>query len=249
MSGGNRRDPPWRGRRGWQVKLLVLALAVAGCGGSKGAVRAGSATHRVREGETLYAIARRYDTDVDTLVRLNRLDDPDRLEVGQVLRLPRETPPAPPPEPPAAPRMERAPDPVLACDAHDSAPRSRPSASGFAWPVDGVILTRFGQWDGQKHEGLAIGAPLGTPVWASAAGRVVLVGKEPGFGQVVVIRHAEGWVSLYGSLERACIEPDRWVQRGALLGLVGVSSGVASPRLYFELRGPDGPVDPRPRLP
>lgn len=202
--------------------------------------------HRVAAGETLYGIARRYGTDVATLVRLNGLDDANTLAVGQPLYLPAGTEAPPEPEVPIAPREA---DPVLACNAHVPAPEGEISKSGFGWPVDGVILTRFGQWEGAKHEGLAIAAPLGSPVWAAADGEVILIGAQPGYGQLVVVRHANGWLSLYGSLERACVQSEGAVRRGQLLGLVGTTSGVASPRLYFELRGPKGPVDPRPRLP
>lgn len=208
--------------------------------------------HVVRSGETLSSIARRYGTTAERLAELNRLDDPNRLAVGQRLRLPAGTRPEPErrdPGPPP-PIEARAPDPELDCGAHGPAPEDWAVAStGLVWPADGVVLTRFGNLEGRRHAGLAIGAPLGTPVWASAGGEVVLAGEEPGYGRLVVLRHKGGEVTLYASLERACVEEGREVPRGALLGLVGVSSGVASPRLYFEVREGEGAVDPRPRLP
>jgi lipoprotein NlpD len=216
------------------------------------AVLKSARTHRVRAGETLTRIAEEYGTTPQRLAELNRLADPDTLRVGQVLRLPPGTRAKParrdPGPPPALGR--RAPDPVVDCGAHGPAPEGwAVSDAGLAWPTDGVVLTRFGNLEGQKHEGLAIGAPLGTPVWASAPGEVILAGKEPGYGHLVVVQQRDRRVGLYASLERACIGEGRRVARGDLLGLVGASSGVASPRLYFELRENDQPVDPLPRLP
>ena len=222
-----------------------LAIALSACAGSRRAPapEPPAPRHRVEAGETLYGIAERYGTDVGTLARLNGIDDPSRLTAGRMLRLPVQGSPAP-----VRPPMDRrAPDPIVSCRAHGPAPRI--PETGWIWPVEGVVLTRFGQLEGQKHEGLAIGAPLGTPVWAAGSGRVLIAGEEPGYGRVVVVEHPDGWVTLYGSLERSCVAAETRVRRGQLIGLVGASSGVASPRLYFELRGPRGPVDPRPRLP
>lgn len=239
--------------KGWAISLLVLASA---CSHAPSPRRLSPEVpaHVVQPGETLYGIARKYGTSVQTLTELNRLVDPSKLAIGDRLRLPAGIAPDPEPEippPPSAPPAPRRSDPVLRCDAHGSAPSGwAHSSDGWAWPVDGVILTRYGQLEGQKHEGLAIGAPLGTPVWAAESGIVILTGKEPGYGQVVIVDHGEGKLTLYGSLERACTKEGVAIRRGELVGLVGVSKeGVGSPRLYFELRDGATPIDPRRRLP
>lgn len=242
--------------RAFAVVLSVLGLGF-GCATKApvpepGRVTFGGASeHRVETGETLTAIAARYGTTVEALAAENRLSDKNRLAVGQVLRLPAGIEASPSPSPGPAPRIEpRDPDPPIDCAAHRGAPSGwAVGRSGLSWPVDGVILTRFGQLEGKKHDGLAVGAPRGTPVWAIDEGEVLLVGEEPGYGRVVVVRHSQRRLALYGSLERACTVEGAKIGRGALLGLVGSSSGVASPRLYFELREQERPVDPRPRLP
>ena len=239
------------------LSLLCIGLGALGCARKApppqyGAPTADASTHRVRPGETLRSIAARYGVDVEKLAKLNAIRDPNRIRVDQRLRLPEGVRPAPPePHPREPPNVYGpGPDPVLSCTSHKDAPDDwGVSASGLSWPVDGVVLTRFGRFQGGRHEGLAIGAPLGTPVWSSDAGRVVLADAQPGYGQLVVVDHGKGRVGLYGSLERACVQKGDRVRRGTLIGLVGVSSGVASPRLYFELREANRPVNPRAELP
>ena len=132
-------------------------------------------------------------------------------------------------------RRER--QPRRTCDPVIHAPSTwAVSGAGFSWPVDGVVLTGYGSFEGRKHEGLAIGAPLGTPVWASQAGQVIIAAHQQGYGELVVVRHVDGQLTLYGSLFRRCVTPGRTVRRGQMVGLVGASGGGASPRLYFELR-------------
>ena len=215
--------------------------------------------HVVKSGETLSSIAAQHRLPISKVVELNDLQDPNQLRVGQRLRLTRggvaDHAPSPAPEPSSRevkPRRaaKREADPKVDCHAHGSAPRGWSSSrEGFAWPVDGLVMTKFGKLEGRKHEGLAIGAPKGTPVWASAEGRVVLTGKQQGYGQLVVLAHEKGLVTVYGSLDRPCVKSGDSVRRGALLGLVGDSSGVASPRLYFELRDGETRLNPWPRLP
>lgn len=211
--------------------------------------------HVVKPGETLSSIGAQYRISIDEIARLNAISDPNQLRIGQRLKLharavdPKPVAKAPQEVHPRRP-VKRPDGPKVACEAHGPAPRSWSSSrEGFVWPVDGLVVTRFGKLEGKKHEGLAIGAPQGTPVWASATGKVVLAGKQQGYGQLVVIEHDKGLLTVYGSLDRACVKSGEKVRRGALLGLVGDSKGVASPRLYFELRNGDTRVDPWPRLP
>ena len=214
----------------------------------------------VRRGDTLTAIARRYAVEVKELVRRNSLTNAHQIYVGQKLKVP-QTPSVPerpsltreprkPRPPPIQRRPSTRPQPS-ACGAHGDAPRdwSR-SERGFLWPTDGVVLNAFGRLNGRRYDGIAIGAPRGTPVWASQRGEVILSDYQKGYGQLVVVRHDNGLLTLYGSLERICVREGRRLKAGQLVGLVGMSSGVASPRLYFEVRrGDQTSINPRLVLP
>lgn len=233
----------------WILWLGLSCTLAGGCASQRARVESELPRYTVKRGDTLYSIAERFATSVEALSELNAITDPSQLAVGQVLLLP-PTVTGVIAEQKTLQTVVGRRDPPLQCEAHGPAPTGRPaSRQGFSWPVDGVILTRFGQLEGRRHDGLAIGSPEGTPVWASANGKVILAGEEDGYGKLVVVEHKGGWLSLYGSLARLCVGDAQNVLQGQLLGLVGDTSGVASPRLYFELRSQKGPVDPRPRLP
>jgi septal ring factor EnvC (AmiA/AmiB activator) len=119
----------------------------------------------------------------------------------------------------------------------------------FVWPVRGDITDSFGpKPGGQKSDGLTIAAPLGAPVDAAAGGDVVYVGSSlPGFGDLVLIRHEGGWVSVYAHLSHADVHIKDHVAQGDVIGEVGQSGGVAQPELYFEIRYAPAPHEkPKP---
>ena len=117
----------------------------------------------------------------------------------------------------------------------------------FPWPVRGRILASYGNTPGGGHnDGINIGAPRGTPVRAIDAGTVAYVGNEvKGYGNLVLIRHANGWISAYAHLEDLTVKLGDQIGPGQVIAKVGDSGGVAEPQLHFELRRGKKPVDPR----
>lgn len=108
----------------------------------------------------------------------------------------------------------------------------------FAWPVSGQILSAYGpKPGGQRNDGVNIGAPQGTPVLAAASGKVVYSGGDvPGFGVTVLIQHENGWVTVYGHLAKANVRMQQQVVAGQEIGAVGMTGGVPTPQLHFEIR-------------
>jgi murein DD-endopeptidase MepM/ murein hydrolase activator NlpD len=127
----------------------------------------------------------------------------------------------------------------------------------FVWPLRGVILTPFGdRGPGQRNDGLDISASPGESVRAAASGEVVYAGSSiPGFGNLVLVKHAGGWVTAYAHLDRIEVRMRDEVSQGEEIGQAGQTGAVDRPELHFEIRyAPDPaekarPVDPTLVLP
>jgi murein DD-endopeptidase MepM/ murein hydrolase activator NlpD len=155
--------------------------------------------------------------------------------------------PQPPirPEPPS----RYSPPPVTPLVESSPAPSdAQVTAAGqghFVWPVDGQLLSRFGSKPGgQRNDGVDIGAPSGTVVKAAAAGDVVYAGNQvPGFGNLVLIKHAGGWVTAYAHLSVTSVKIKDHVEQGDQVGQVGQTGGADVPELHFEIRYAPTPRD------
>ena len=108
----------------------------------------------------------------------------------------------------------------------------------FVWPVQGKLLSGFGPLPGGQHsDGVDIAAADGAPVLAAASGDVVYAGNlVPGFGNLVLIKHEDGWVTAYAHLGRTEVKIRDHVSQGAEIGTVGASGDVSQPQLHFEVR-------------
>jgi murein DD-endopeptidase MepM/ murein hydrolase activator NlpD len=130
-------------------------------------------------------------------------------------------------------------------------PEPAPRGSGkFLWPVNGKVVSAFGVKEGGLHnDGINIAAPLGTPVRAADNGVVVYAGNElRGFGNLLLVRHADGWVSAYAHCEAMLVKRGDQVKRGQVIARVGQTGAVSSPQLHFELRKNGQVVDPMAEL-
>jgi murein DD-endopeptidase MepM/ murein hydrolase activator NlpD len=112
-------------------------------------------------------------------------------------------------------------------------------------PLQGPVILSYGA----GNDGVNIGAPKGSAVVSSAGGIVVYAGNEmKGFGNLILIRHEDGWVTAYAHLDRMLVGKDTIVAAGDQIGTVGTSGGVSAPQLHFELRHNSKPVDPKPAI-
>ena len=209
--------------------------------------------HTVAAGETAYSISRRYGVDVDRLARVNDLDASYRIRPGQGLKLPDVQPPdvrAPDARLKTiviASRPDRASDEEERREprrGHDQALPAR--TGGFGWPLRGEILMGYGPQPGGRHnDGINIGAPLGTPIVASEAGIVAYVGDDVDtLGNLILIRHAGGWVTAYAHNDSVVVRRGMRVARGDVIGLTGTTGNVERPQLHFEIRKETEAVDP-----
>ena len=136
---------------------------------------------------------------------------------------------------------------LLALCASAATPAGRPLpelsvTSGFGWRSDPILHRP------EFHPGIDLAAPSGTPVHATAAGRVVFVGRRGGYGRVVELAHGRRMTTLYAHLLRISVHRGQMLAAGTTLGRVGRSGRTTGPHLHYEVRIAGIAVDPRPFL-
>ena len=223
--------------------------------------------HVVQPGETLYSVSRAYGIDTTTLARSNALRAPYTVFVGQSLVLPAPTeaaegvtaPPPPDPKPqvadsrpPPPPRIEPAAGPASHRELAALPPARVSSANGrFLWPVRGRLVSDYGtDAGGTRNDGINIAAPAGTTVLAADAGVVAYAGNElRGYGNLVLIKHANGWMTAYAHNSVLLVKRGQKVRRGQPIARIGATGAVSRPQLHFEVRHGIKALDPTDYLP
>ena len=119
-----------------------------------------------------------------------------------------------------------------------------PSASGFVWPVHGVLTSYYGWRWGRMHEGIDLAVPNGTPVVSAAAGTVIVAGWMGGYGNLVVVDHGGGISTAYAHNTSVTVGPGTQVAQGQLIAYSGNTGHSTGPHLHFEVRVNGAAVDP-----
>lgn len=119
-----------------------------------------------------------------------------------------------------------------------------PSSAGLIWPISGTITSPFGMRWGSLHPGLDIAAPMGTPIRAAAAGRVLVAAYSGGYGYLVVIDHGNGMATAYAHQSRLASTAGQTVAQGQVIGYVGSTGFSTGPHVHFEVRVGGSPTDP-----
>lgn len=217
--------------------------------------------HIVAQGDTLYSISRRYNVDMPTLSRTNNLTAPFTLHIGQKLLLPgsivtssgRTTTTA------AAAKSSAKKSSAKSTASRKSSSSSRytyvqPSTkrkSKFSWPVKGQVISKFGPVaKGRNNDGINIKAARGTVVKAADAGTVAYAGNElKGFGNLILIKHNDGWVTAYAHNDTLKVRKGQKVAKGTPIATVGTTGGMTTPQLHFETRAGKKALNPLAYLP
>lgn len=186
--------------------------------------------HLVGEGDTINKIAKRFGVEADEILDFNKIKQDDTLAMGEVLIIP-------------GGKIQTI---------RDRSPRTnktrihktRPHYEGFfIWPVQGGVIT-------QKMHGynaVDIGAPIGTPIFASASGEVVISKFREGnpwfggYGNYIVIKHNNGTKTLYSHNSKNLVSKGDWVVQGQTIALIGSTGRSTGPHLHFEVRGAVNP--------
>jgi len=186
--------------------------------------------HTIAPGETLYGIARTYKIDMQHLAEVNNLQPPYRLKANGRLFIP------------GASHLKKV-------DTAAETPSDEPKVSDFsgklAWPLNGRVLSEFGVRGGMQHNGIEIEAPAGAAVRSAADGRVGYVGAIKGYGNIVLVEHADRILTVYAHLRETNVSKGRAVSRGEVIGTIGRAGLTEKSSLYFEVRSHSKPRNPR----
>jgi murein DD-endopeptidase MepM/ murein hydrolase activator NlpD len=225
----------------------------------------------VAPGESMIGIAKRYNVPLKDLAKANRVEPHAQLKMGDRLVIPGRAASAKKPaavaskpaQPQAQPKAAAAPAPaqkVAAVESPHTARAISPAgnvseedvkASGsaspaFRWPVRGRIIAGFGpKPNGQQNDGINLAVPEGTPIKAAEEGVVAYAGNElKGYGNLVLIRHPNGFVTAYAHASELLVKRGDSIKRGQTIAKAGQTGTVNSPQLHFEIRKGSAPVDP-----
>lgn len=225
-------------RRGARWLATLLAASALACAHETPRPAGPGAVHVVRPGETIWRIARHYGASVEDVVRANDIRDVHAVPVGTRLRIPGGDP-------------NRAPPPVLASVEPGQTRTQALAETGLAfhWPVRGRLTSRFGRRWGRPHEGVDLAAKEGTAVRAAAAGKVIHSGRLGDYGNVVIVKHAGPYTTVYAHNRRNQVRKGAFVEQGQVIAELGHTGNATAPHLHFEIRRDRRAQDPLLYLP
>jgi len=241
-----------------ETRAPVIPSA-APVGSPRTVLAAPGGVHVVAPGETLNSIARHYGKSVWVIAKANNIAPDTMVRVGMRLVIPgvRPEPHRAEAAPPAPPHLaENEPSPHSAWTAAPAAPpvqqgpvKTAEPVGGlpsFRWPVRGRVIASFGpKPNGLQNDGIDLAVPAGTPVKAAEDGVVAYAGNElKGYGNLVLIRHSNGYVTAYAHASEILVKRGETVKRGQVIARSGETGNVKAPELHFEIRKGATPVDP-----
>jgi murein DD-endopeptidase MepM/ murein hydrolase activator NlpD len=242
-------------------------------GSPKTALAPTSGVHVVAPGETLHSIARLYGKPVMVLAKANNIPPDTMVRVGERIVIPdvqpaqtqanlvpprTQAPAAVPAAPARGPDIASAesphsarvasPEPAPAADQTNAVKTAEPAGAlpGFRWPARGRVIAGFGPSpNGLQNDGINVAVPEGTPIKAAEDGVVAYAGNElKGYGNLVLVRHSNGFVTAYAHASEILVKRGEAVKRGQVIAKSGQTGSVTSPQLHFEIRKGSTPVDP-----
>jgi len=247
------------------------SLTASGKGTAKGIpaskVEHAGVYHEVRQGQTLWSIARAYRVDVRTLARVNQIADTTALYAGQKLYVPgatqqheivRRCPCGTEAVKPSSSvkALSEILRPVEGASAAKSAHTVLAAKEAvlerivLIWPVQGEISRGFEQNATYRHDGVDIVAPRGTPIQAAADGEVIFSGWGPGgYGRIVILQHQAEVVTIYAHNQDNLVRLGQRVRQGEPIATVGKSGRATGNHLHFEVRHKSVPIPPYKFLP
>ncbi|HMK74597.1 MAG TPA: M23 family metallopeptidase [Thermodesulfobacteriota bacterium] len=190
--------------------------------------------HVVERHQTLYRICKTYRVDLKEVASLNRIADPSKIETGQRIFIPGAK---------KVLKVEIYIDDVVAEPAETA--KTAYKKLDFIWPVEGKISNTFEEAESRRHQGIDISTPIGTPIKASNAGKVLYSNNGiRGYGNLIILRHSEEYVTVYAHNQVNLVEEGAWAEKGQIIGKVGQTGKATGPHLHFEIRKNNKALDP-----
>jgi lipoprotein NlpD len=177
--------------------------------------------HTVKKGQTLWRIAKTYGVDMQTIAEYNDIYDKSRIYAGQEIFIP---------------GAEKQLDVEVYKGTDNTSEDIVVHKGMYQWPTQGVVYSLFGVRWGRMHSGLDISANAGTPVLAGSNGTVEYASRKGGYGNLVILRHSDGYETYYGHLSVISVKEGDGITKGQKIGLVGSTGNSTGPHLHFEVR-------------
>ncbi len=244
---------------------LVIPRYVSSSAPQAPAAKATESVHIVAPGESLMGIAHHHGIALTTLAKANNIQPYTKISIGDRLTIPgghqvaarQIQTPAPQVAQPRTVSVDRvssipAQNARMATQVPEktenvvAAAEPAGNMPSFRWPVKGRVIAGFGpKTGGAQNDGINLAVPEGTPIKAADDGVVAYAGNElKGYGNLVLIRHANGFVSAYAHASELLVKRGDTIKRGQVIANAGQTGNVTSPQLHFEIRKGSTPVDP-----
>lgn len=184
--------------------------------------------HIVKQGETLYSISKAYNIDMDQIIKVNNLEKPYNLSLGQKLLLNSEN----------NNKSKDIAEEESTAPAKVEKVSTNIEATEFIWPVKGEIMKKFGEKINDTYfDGISIKSQKGVEIKASKSGEVAYSGNElKGYGNIIILRHENNWLTIYAHCDELKVKQGEKVNQGDIIATIGDTGNVNSYQLYFSIR-------------
>jgi len=186
--------------------------------------------HTIKRGETLYSISRKYNVDQYSLSKINNIGKKNIIYVGQKLIIPYTNA--------SKDKLKIKKNEIKINKSINKEINEFKNKPKFIWPVKGEVILKFGKIrPGFHNDGINIKSLINNDVVAAESGLIIYTGNEiPGYGNLILIKHNQNWITAYSHLEKINFTKGVKVKKGQKIGTVGSSGNVNKPQLHFEIR-------------
>ena len=185
--------------------------------------------YRVQKGDSISRIAQRFGTTTQYVAEMNNITDSNQLVTGQRIYIPND-------RRSYAKKKKSSKKSAAGKESRESSDKIIVQRGKFSWPVEGVLTSKYGMRRGRKHDGIDISAPKGTPVKAAGSGEVVFSSRLRGYGNLILVKHAGDYFTVYAHNSRNLKKKGQKVKKGDVIARVGTTGRASGPHVHFEVR-------------